>query len=185
LALTYVQREQQRNATIAETWQRAVSKATILFFEWLTPEQYAMYERLHYFQVTGNHTGKTYQIVCENGISGNIFMLDDQGRRWKQFCAYPGDVIDLPFHDTWLAQALAITADEQNWLGIAVMQPVWNHPDFDVGRPIFGGPLHDPGYAPYYDYDPDYYARLRAGQHQQAQDNPGHPVYLTYHFEEL
>ena len=89
-----------------------------LLYSWLTPAQRRQLVS-GYFDVSGCDSGARYRIHTY-GVSGNVRQLDASGAEVAGYCCYPYDMYTLPSHDVWLAQALAITADEKAFLRMAV-----------------------------------------------------------------
>ncbi len=83
--------------------------------EWLSPEQLAQYDAHNFFEVTGCHTGKRYQI--RHGMGMNVYELDDSGRPRAGWCFVPKD--HLVAGDVMLAQKIALETDERAALAVA------------------------------------------------------------------
>lgn len=80
----------------------------------LSEEQRAQLARDRFFVVRGS-AGKQYRI--KHGRSGNVELLDAQGRVVERLCAHPA--IYCPDEDTMLAQKLALEADEAAFYRVA------------------------------------------------------------------
>jgi hypothetical protein len=104
------------------TRSEARERAKDLLFSWLTPEQKTTAEVHRYFDVVGNSSGRTYRIYMHT-ITNNVKELDKHGRGVRTHCCYPMDTGAIPEYDTFLAQALSITANEREWLRVAVSSP--------------------------------------------------------------
>jgi hypothetical protein len=89
-----------------------------LLREWLTPEQLAQYDTHGYFDVTGCHSGKRYQI--RHGTAANVDELDYAGHATNGWCFVPGDnLVALVAGDVMLAQKIALETDERAALAVA------------------------------------------------------------------
>lgn len=63
LYLTFI----EQNGPEARAWR--------LLRDWLSPEQRAQFDAAGYFEVTGSHTGRRYQI--HQGTMSNVLELDE------------------------------------------------------------------------------------------------------------
>jgi hypothetical protein len=61
--------------------------------------------------------GSTRRYEIWRGRTGNVYQLDEAGRRIFKFCAHPQ--IACPEQDTMLAQKLMLEADEEGFLALA------------------------------------------------------------------
>jgi len=88
----------------------ADQKAEQLLKENLSDEQRKEYESDSKFLVEAK-SGRKYEIV--KGTHGNVFLLDENGKRVQKFCVQPAGV---PVGDANLAQKLWIEADEDEFV---------------------------------------------------------------------
>lgn len=109
--------QEEQQARIAEARQAkldAKQRSLELLLSLLSEDQLAEYNERSYFTVEGS-SGRTYKIVCE-GQTGNVQWWADGAFR-ANFCAHPGG--DVPDPDAWLAQKLALEADDEAFLLVA------------------------------------------------------------------
>lgn len=112
-----LRRQEERDRTWTEQQRRinlARQSAEELLLSCLTPEQAALYTTDRRF-IVDSELGNVYEINC-NGISGNVHLLDNQGRRVASCCIHP---TGLPAPDVWLAQKLMLETDERSFSRIA------------------------------------------------------------------
>ena len=93
----------------------AMTRARSLLESVLSIEQREELKKHAHFHVCGSR-GRRYRIKA-NGQSGNVELLDRNGRVQGRFCAHPAGY--LPDADAWLAQMLALETDEDRFLRIA------------------------------------------------------------------
>jgi hypothetical protein len=113
--------EQRRQETEERVRQvhAAKAKARELLLVCLDEEQRRDYEERHYFTVTSD-TGRRWRIKVHQGQSGNVELLGEHGQAVARYCAHPPEY--LPDGDAWLAQKLALEADEGAFLRVANIQ---------------------------------------------------------------
>lgn len=63
--------------------------------------------------------GRRFRIKCGGGQAGNVALLDGNGQEEAHYCVHPPD--GLPHADAWLAQKLALEADEDTVMAVANM----------------------------------------------------------------
>lgn len=107
----------QREKALTAKRQAADSKAKQLLMNFLTEEQQAQYEKDRFFEVLTTRDGKVRKYRIEHGWAGNVYLIDDQGRKSERFCIHPAKV--LPHADNLLAQKLLLESDEGRFLQIA------------------------------------------------------------------
>jgi hypothetical protein len=90
-------------------------KAIKLLKEWLSPSQLAQYEEHNYFDVIGSDTGRKYRIL-NNAYSFNVLEISNRGSTIIRYCFVPEGTT---FHDTQLAQKIALETNEKEALKIA------------------------------------------------------------------
>jgi hypothetical protein len=95
-------------------WERE-ARGLKLLKQWLSPEQFALYDAKSYFEVTGCHSGKRYRI--SHGTSMNIHELDGAGCPCVGWCFVPKG--HLVAGDIMLAQKIAMETDERGALAVA------------------------------------------------------------------
>jgi hypothetical protein len=96
-------------------WQAATDSAERLLVSLLSPAQRDTYQRHGYFDVLSSR-GRPWRIMA-NGQISNVIMLDDAGRRGlAAACSHP---LDVPDPAAWLAQALILMRDEDEFLASA------------------------------------------------------------------
>lgn len=107
-------------------------RARALLKQWLSPEQLKSYQERQEFDVKGSD-GHLYTIHCEGSISGNVVR---HGRgivgETRTLCAAPEGAYNMPYHDTYLAQAMALSVDAKRFTDAAVIQARY---DRHAGRP--------------------------------------------------
>ena|ERR1017187_5318447 len=111
---------QPLSATIAEANKRiaeADDRATGLLLAHLSPDQREQYEKDRCFEVhiADKKSVRRYRIT--QGWAGNVFLVDEQGKKIKKFCIHPTK--SVPYADNLLAQKLLLEADEERFLSIA------------------------------------------------------------------
>lgn len=125
-----LERQQEADRKYAE--QRARQKAerdaanelaNNLLLACLTPEQARQHLEEGFFDVVGSR-GHRFRIQTarrpDGGTqSGNVILLNDEGKNEAKYCVHPPD--GLPHPDAWLAQKLALEADEDRVLAVANM----------------------------------------------------------------
>lgn len=93
------------------------ARADKLWLAHLTPEQRRTWLELNFVEVKAP-SGTRYRI--KNYRSGNVFLLDTQGREVRKYCAYANDPGgSLPNGDYWFTQMLALQFDERMFLRAA------------------------------------------------------------------
>lgn len=97
--------------TRRQAQEDARQRSLELLLSVLSDTQLAEYNDQGRFRVKGS-SGRTYVIVCE-GQQGNVQWWRD-GVFASNFCAHPGG--DVPDPDAWLAQKLALEADDEAFL---------------------------------------------------------------------
>jgi hypothetical protein len=103
---------QERNRRAAE----ADARARELLVSHLTDEQRDTLEKHKWFVVIGSMTRTAYRIRTDAGIAGNIAALAGPHISYWLCCHLR---TDLPAHDHFLAQKLAIEYDEPRFLFVA------------------------------------------------------------------
>jgi hypothetical protein len=116
----------------------AVTRARGLLHSMLSAEQRAEFDIHHRFHVNGSR-GRRYCIQA-NGQSGNVELLDAQGKLQARLCAHPRGY--LPDPDAWLAQMLEIATDEDHFLLTANVH--WGKRPDDVVVPLPPQPVPNP-----------------------------------------
>ncbi len=89
----------------------ATAKADNLLKAMLNKEQRTQYEREQTFEVRSQGSRRRYQLT--HGWAGNVFLLDERGRRIEKLCIHP--VIEMPVADNLIAQKLLLEADEETF----------------------------------------------------------------------
>lgn len=110
----FEEERRQRAQVAREAREAAQARAFTLLRHVLTEEQEKTLERHGWFMVRGSHGG-VYRINAR-GQSGNVDLMNAEGRRQAALCAHTTGV---PDPDAWLAQMLEITHDEIGWLAVA------------------------------------------------------------------
>lgn len=105
-----VRRGEARVAARHEAFRRAEA----LLLEWLDEQQRADYAEHKVIRVTSN-LGNLYEVDCRGSIAGNIYLVED-GWRVRVSCVH---IQGYPSPDAWLAQVLALEADEESLMQIA------------------------------------------------------------------
>lgn len=133
-------RERERVAARArmEVREREVRDANqlaeSLLLACLSPEQARTHLEQGYIDVIGSrgHRFRIQTAVRWDGRSwrggtqsGNVLLLDAEGRTQAKYCVHPPDY--LPHADAWLAQKLALEADEDTVLAVANLP--WRAPE--------------------------------------------------------
>jgi hypothetical protein len=119
------EQEARRVQRVAEL-KAANRLAEDLLMACLSPDQAADHALRGWFDVEGS-MGNRYRIFTStpagmNGQptqAGNVVLLDAEGRQQARYCVHPPD--GLPHADAWLAQKLALEADEDTVLAVANM----------------------------------------------------------------
>jgi hypothetical protein len=109
--------------------QAADELAGNLLLACLSPGQAMSHLDNGWFDVTGSR-GHRFRIFTRTGVSpgwgagqsGNVVLLDAEGKQEARYCVHPPD--GLPHADAWLAQKLALEADEDTVLAVANLP--WN-----------------------------------------------------------
>lgn len=117
VAAQWEQQRVEREARAAELrveQEAAVVKAEVLLREHLAAPQRAEYDRLKEFLVKAQ-SGRTYKI--KKGWSGNVELLDDEGKAIIRFCIHPSE--QCPDQDNMLAQKFLLETDEEAFNKIA------------------------------------------------------------------
>ena len=124
------QRMEVREREIRDANQLAES----LLLACLSPEQARQHLEQGYIDVIGSR-GNRFRIqtaVRWDGRSwrggtqsGNVLLLDAEGRTQAKYCVHPPD--NLPHADAWLAQKLALEADEDTVMAVANLP--WRAPE--------------------------------------------------------
>ena len=94
----------------------AERKGLALLKENLTPAQIETHDQHKYFDVKGNHSGKTYRI--KRGRQMNVYELDGNGNEKCGWCFVPAES-SLCVSDTILCQKIALETDEKAALKVA------------------------------------------------------------------
>lgn len=120
--------EAERAARVAAEEQRriarahATNRASATLRQFLTPDQWASFERDRTFQVVGS-AGGLYRL--RYGVAGNVDWLEGGGLDDAAgvLCAHPRAVDEdgyyLPTPDVLLAQMLALVTDEPGFVRVA------------------------------------------------------------------
>lgn len=115
-----------RDEAIARQWAEAEQRermrmegrerARELLLSNLSSEQRSTFEKNKWFVVVGGKTKTKYRIRSDHGVSGNIQVMnkDKVEATLCCHCHY-----DIPDYDQFLAQKIALTWDEDNFLRIA------------------------------------------------------------------
>lgn len=102
---------------------KAEETAEELLLAILTQEQRETYRNQHYVVITGR-SGKRYRV--RRGRSGNIDVINREGRVEERLCAHPG--VACPDSDTVTAQLLHLQADEEGfWRKANRHGPPWDN----------------------------------------------------------
>lgn len=106
--------EQERRA-----WLRneAEARSRELLLSHLTADQRDTFDKNRWFVVIGGRSGQRYRIRTGTGFNGNIDVMQ-KGSVQSRLCCHccSGDV---PDHDQYLAQKIALMWDEDNFLRMA------------------------------------------------------------------
>jgi hypothetical protein len=97
------------------TEKNPAARARRLLREWLSPDQSEMLDRLGYFEVIGNMTGKRFRIM--EGTSTNVVELDEKGEPCRGWCFVPAGQLEAG--DVMLAQKIALETWEANVRAVA------------------------------------------------------------------
>lgn len=135
-------RLQIRNAAISRRMKRQRDRADTLAGELLlaclSPEQVLSHLNRGFFDVIGSRGNRfrihtTSPVGANSGIgqSGNVVLLDHEEKHQARYCVHPPD--GLPHADAWLAQKLALEADEDTVLAVANLP--WQRPGHVDIRP--------------------------------------------------
>ncbi len=84
----------------------------------MTEQQLAQYEKDRYFEVLTTRDGKVRRYRIEKGWAGNVFLIDEKGKKAEKFCIHPMKE-EIPVCDSLLAQKLLLESDEGEFLRIA------------------------------------------------------------------
>jgi hypothetical protein len=96
-------------------WQAAAESAEQLLVSLLTPVQRDTYQQHGSFDIRSSR-GRPWRIITDGQV-GNVIMLDDTGLRGlAAACSHP---LDMPDPAGWLAQALTLMRDEDEFLASA------------------------------------------------------------------
>lgn len=114
-AYARAQVEQAQRATRAAAQRDASFRtAEALLLEWLDEDQVQEYRTRRVVTVESD-LGNVFEVECANRYAGNVFRLED-GRRVASYCVHTSG---FPPPDAWLAQVLALEADEAGLMAIA------------------------------------------------------------------
>lgn len=112
--------ELARQRAAAEAARREREAAELrsreLLFRHLTAEQRRTVENNKWFVVIGGNSGTRYRIRTDYGVAGNISVMRGD-RTEATLCCHCGS--DIPAHDQFLAQKLALMWDEDEFLRTA------------------------------------------------------------------
>lgn len=98
-------------------WQVVSKKAEQLWLSHLTDAQRQQWLDVGYVDVPSAR-GRRYRL--KNQRSGNVYLLDDQGREVRKYCAYANDPGGyLPDGDHWFTQLLTLRFNERAFLAMA------------------------------------------------------------------
>jgi hypothetical protein len=119
-ALAADRAERERREAAARELQEAHRKAEELLATHLAPEQREQYRREKKFEVIlkarfGLGSSRRYRV--EHGWSGNVYLLDKDGRAIERFCIHHRESVPVP--DLMLAQKLMLETDEEQFLKTA------------------------------------------------------------------
>lgn len=95
----------------------ATRKAEDMLKSMLDDRQRSSYSETASFEVLVTRTGEIRRYLVERDWAGNVFRVDQHGRKIERFCIHPEKQIPLP--DNMLAQKLLLEADEQTFLRTA------------------------------------------------------------------
>jgi hypothetical protein len=115
-----------RMAVIERDTQAASIKAEDLLMACLSPQQAVDHIDLGWFDVVSSRD-RRFRIYTRTpadphhypGQAGNVVLLDRRGRPEARYCVHPPG--GLPDADAWLAQKLALEADEDSMMRVANM----------------------------------------------------------------
>lgn len=134
-ALNTMPVEQPRARGAAER-EKALATAKATLMEHLSPVQLREFEMNTYFHVTGNETGKTYQI--NRASSSNVYELvgGPESQVRKRWC-FVDSGHQIPVYDLMLMQKLCLETDESASIAVAIDQTrAWDHVWIDEARAI-------------------------------------------------
>ena len=103
-----------RQPHISQKKVAARKKAEALLKANLNKAQRKQFKKDKYFTVYGGKTKRRYHI--REGTISNITECDENGILKRRLCAHP---LDVPVHDTMLAQKLMLEHDEETFLRVA------------------------------------------------------------------
>lgn len=109
---------------------RTEKRARKLLDEYLTVEQQKTYAFNGSIIVTGNKTGKKYEVHHPS-----VYELDDNNERGDYFCFYPTG--GLCSHDIVLAKKIALETNEEETLKIANRIPIQRRAVSGLENPVF------------------------------------------------
>lgn len=127
-----VETEEERAASAARQAERQAVEdaARELLVSLLSPEQRAELDE-HYRVTVLTPAGHRYRIGCGGGHVGNVTLLDGD-RRVAALCCHSSG--SLPSWDHFAAQLLALTADEESFVGTANVHHTYETlPDWFTG----------------------------------------------------
>jgi len=104
----------RRQAEWRENARAARVRAEELLWRFLSPAQRERYMAEEPFEVIGS--AGTRFLITRRAIA-NITVVSPDGNPVADLCVHPSG--DLPVHDIWLAQKLALETDEESFVGIA------------------------------------------------------------------
>ena len=104
----------QRQAERRENARAARIRAEELLWRFLSPAQRERYMAEEPFEVIGS--AGTRFLITRRAIA-NITVVSPDGNPVADLCVHPSG--DLPVHDIWLAQKLALETDEESFVGLA------------------------------------------------------------------
>lgn len=82
----------------------AEERAKALLIDFLSPEQFRTFQDNNWFIVIGGKTKTRYRIKTNDGIAGNIRILNDMDREIAKLCCHMS--YEIPKHDHFLCQKL-------------------------------------------------------------------------------
>lgn len=110
---------QERARAMVSERERCEKRSMELLWDWLSPEQRKELALEHYFTITGEHSGKRYQI--HRVYSFGLKELDEAGNVIASYCVVPEGTKALG--DTMLAQKVWMETDERATLERANKMP--------------------------------------------------------------